>query len=137
MKRQNNPRQLPIIAKWQHLEYFQWFSVKFNAARNNQLAAQYDGKLTFKTSPIGLGITFHKLRGVELCRRVTGTKHGWKTLSHDSIDFTTVPFASLSERLDYWRRISAALASTDFRTTTALALALNYQPNPIHSSRRP
>lgn len=160
MKRKPSPPGAELVfARWQHLEFFQWFSKTFDAKRINSHPVHIKRSETFNTIPHGVGVCYHKLRGAEIYyqhSRRTSTIHNGVILNtkivHDWFDLSTTPsdplFVRLGSkqaadvspylrnRLIIWSQRASENPQLDFRQQVALAAILTYQPNTIHPSRR-
>jgi len=121
-------KSLPTCAQHQHLEFFQWFSTRFNARR---IKVGSIGKVAFKAIPgLPIGLAYSKHRGVEMIEK--SPVCGWHEFGHDKYGSEPyLPPSTIEERLQWWKQNweKRGIPAADLRLTVTLHTIFAWHPS--------
>ena len=120
-----------VSKRWQHLEFFQWYTRTFNPTRS--IAYKHSllptNTTALKVTSHEVGLAYAPVRGTAIVYRPPGEREFHSIISGSlPLDLPS----SLSDRMDLWRDVRLP----DLRQNTMLAAILSYQPHAVHPLRR-
>ena len=121
-----------VFKRWQHLEFFQWYTRTFNAVRSDQFK---DSLTSWNTSVLkitthGVGLAYAPARGTAIVWLPPGERV-FRSILYDTFHPVNLQ-PDLSARMKQWRDVRLP----DLRQNTMLAAILSYQPHQVHPNRR-
>lgn len=142
------PPSIDVVRRWQHLEFFQWFSKTFDAKQVHiKNFSQADPRnVCMKTCALSLGVLYSKDRGTELLE--PNGHGGWQLFRAQDYSNHRFNFddhaprygklpPDIDGRLAWWKALHLQTGGAkDLRQMTALAVALEWKAHPVHPTHR-